>query len=395
MYLPSGSNAARACAAVLVVALATSSCSSGSPVASATPAAAPACSPVSDATDPRAAEMAAILASIKKRDNLSAVIFSAERNGKPILRTALGDSTKGVPATTAMHFRIGAVGWQYLTQVVLLMADRKQISLAAPVSTWYPAYPHVAGATVRMLASSRTGFGDYIRPEAFGNDVEAHPLRVWTANDLIARSLPPYQKPAFTPPGSNWAYSHTDFVMLGSIVEKLAKEPYATVLQNSILGPLGLRDTRLQFDANPALPALHTLEEGSFRDTTFFNPSFVSWAAMTSNVCDLATWTRAFGTGYGLSPASKAEVTAPANAGYAGNTADRYFGLGTIVSVPWNLQSAAYWGMYTSTAYDPATGISIEVTTSLNRGANPAKSPSNEVLGAISKLFTPGQPIRL
>ena len=336
--------------------------------------------------------MSSILSRIKERDSLRAVIFSAERNGEPILRTAIGTSTTGVPATTAMHFRVGFVGWQYLTEVLLMMADRKQIALTDPVSKWFPAYPHADLATVRMLAASSTGFGDYITPPAFGKEIYINTRRVWTADDLITRSLPPYQKPAFTDPGKNWAYSHTNFVMLGAILERAGGKPYTTLLQELILGPLGLHDTRLQFDANPQLPVLHTLDDATFKDTTYWNPSWVSWGAMTSNVCDVATWNRAFGTGSLLSLAYRSQTTAPVNVGLGPNTANTYFGLGTIVKVPWIVADAAYWGMYTSTAFDPTTGISLEVTVSLNPGAAP-KNPSREILSAMSKLLTPDHPI--
>jgi CubicO group peptidase (beta-lactamase class C family) len=291
-----------------------------------------------------------------------------------------------------MHFRIGAVGWQYLSDLLLLMVDRKQIALTDPVSKWFGHYPYADLATVRMLAASSTGFGDYITPPAFAKEIYVNTRRVWTANDLVTRSLPPYQKPAFTDPGKNWAYSHTDFVMLGSILKQVGGKPYASLLQTMILDPLALHDTRLQFDDNPQRPALHTLDDETYRDTTFWNPSWVSWAAMTSNVCDLATWNRAFGTGSLLSPASKAEITAPVNVGLGRNAANVYFGLGTLVLGPWIVQRASYWGMYTSTAYDPTTGISLEVTTSLNPGSAP-KQPSNDIISAMSRLLTPDHPI--
>ena len=364
-----------------------------SPSSAALAAAPPAsCFPASQGPDATTDAMSAVLSRIKKRDNLRAVIFGADRNGTPILRTALGMSTPGVPATTAMHFRVGFVGWQMLTDVLLLMTAQKQIALTDPVSKWFPDYPHADLATIRTLAASSTGFGDYIRPPAFGQEIYVNTRRVWTADDLIARSLPPYQKPAFANPGKNWAYSHTDFVMLGAILERAGGKPYASLLQKFILDPLALRDTRLQFDDNPQRPVLHTLDDGTFKDTTFWNPSFVSWAAMTSTVCDLGTWNRAFGTSSLLPAALKSQVTAPTNVGLGQNTANSYFGLGTIVRVPWIVANASYWGMYTSTAYDPTTGISLEVTTSLNSGSAP-KNPSAEILSAISKLLTPDHPV--
>jgi CubicO group peptidase (beta-lactamase class C family) len=311
----------------------------------------------------------------------------------PLVRTALGVSTNGVAASTDMHFRVGAVGWQYLATVLLRMAERNQVALTDPVSKWYPNYPHVEHATVRMLAASSAGFGDYITSQTFIDELQANPLRLWSADDLVARSVPPYQEPQFTDPGHDWKYSHTGFVMLGAILEKVSGKAYALLLQETILDPLQLRDTRLQFDADPQQPVLQTLEEERSRDTTYWNPSFVSWAALTSNICDLGKWNRAFGTGSLLSPATRAEITAPTNVGLGGNSLQAYFGLATIVYPPWIVTRAAYWGMYTTTAFDPTTGISLAATISLSPDSPPKIQPSNEIVTEISKLLTPDHPV--
>ena len=362
------------------------------------------CVPVSATPPETTAAIEASLAAIKDKYRLNAIIFSAEQDGKPLVRTALGISTPGVPATTQMHFRIGGVGWQYLSTVMLRMVEQNPgtIALNDSVAKWYAAYPNADRTTVRMLAASSAGFGDYITPPAFVADVTANPLRYWSADDLLARSVLPYQSPQFDQPGHYWQYSHSDFVMLGANLEKVSGKKYSVLLQDLVLDPLGLRDTRLQFDAVPQLPILHTLTEGDFQDSTYWNPSFVSWAALTSNICDLGTWTRAFGTGSLLSPAFKGEPTAPVNVGLptmpAGTippfvTADAYFGLGTIVYPPWIVQRAAYWGMYTTTAYDQSTGISLSATIALGPDSPPNIQPSNEIITAISLLLTPGHPV--
>lgn len=362
------------------------------------------CAPVSAAPAAMSAAIASSLAGIKEKYKLNAIIFSAEQHGQPLVRTALGESTSGVPATTQMHFRIGGVGWQYLATVMLRMVEQNpgQIALTDRVAKWYPAYPNADRTTVRMLAASSAGFGDYITPPSFVADLMADPLHYWSADDLVERSVLPYQPPQFDDPGQYWQYSHTDFVMLGAILEKVSGKEYSALLQDMVLDPLGLRDTRLQFDTAPQLPVLHTLAEGDFKDSTYWNPSFVSWAALTSNICDLGTWNRAFGTGSLLSPALRGETTAPVNVGLptkpAGTiplfvTPEAYFGLGTVVYPPWIVQRAAYWGMYTTTAYDPTTGISLAATISLSPDSPPDIQPSNEIVTAISILLTPGHPV--
>ena len=353
------------------------------------------CVPV-DATPPAtSAAIASTLEGIKSKYRLNAVIVGVEQDGTPLHRSALGASTPGVPAATDMHFRVGGVGWQMLSTVLLRMVEQSpsRIALTDSVSKWYPAYPNADRATVRMLAASSAGFGDYIVTKAFIAELEADPLRVWTTDALIADSLPPNQVPQFNDPGRDWAYSHTDFVMLGGVLEKVSGRHYDALLQEFVLDPLGLRDTRFQLDANPQLPVLHTLQEGDFRDSTFWNPSFVSWAAVTSNICDLGKWNRAFGTGSLLSPQTKGEITSPVNVGLGGLTATGYFGLGTLVYPPWVVQRAAYWGMYTTTAYDPTTGMSLVVTVSLSPDTPANEQPSNEIVTEISKLLTPDHPV--
>jgi len=341
------------------------------------------------------AAISSTLDSIKEKYKLNAIIFGAEQDGKPLVRTALGVSTTGVPATTDMHFRIGGVGWQVLSTVLLRMIEQDpvRIALTDRVSKWYPDYPNADRATVRMLAASSAGFGDYIATDAFIAEVTANPLRVWTADDLIARSVLPYQKPQFDDPGYNWKYSHTDFVVLGAVLEKASGKKYAALLQELILDPLALRDTRFQLDAAPQLPVLHTLQEGDFRDSTYWNPSFVSWSAVTSNICDLGKWNRSFGTGSLLSPAMRSEIVSPVNVGLGVNTPQAYFGLGTLVYPPWIVQRAAYWGMYTTTAFDPTTGTSLAATVSLSAALPPGAQPSDEIITAVSRLLTPDHPV--
>jgi D-alanyl-D-alanine carboxypeptidase len=358
-----------------------------------TPSSSSSCPPV--AATPAAAAISAILEGIKDKYELNAIIFGAEQNDMPLMRTALGVSSNGAPATTDLHFRIGAVGWQYLTTVMLRMAAQSpsQITLSDRVSKWYPAYPNADRTTVRMLAASSAGYGDYITAPTFLAELAANPLRLWTADDLIARSVPPYQHAQFNDPGNDWRYSHTGFVMLGAILEKASGRTYDSLVSEMVIDPLGLRDTRLQFDANPQLPVLETREEGDFRDSTYWNPSFVSWAAMTSNICDLGKFNRAFGAGSLLAPDMKGEVTAPVNVGLGGSTPQGYFGLGTLVYPPWIVQRAAYWGMYTTTAYDMTTGISLAVTIALGPDSPPDIQPSNEIISAVSIVLTPDHPV--
>src|SRR5215218_2864048 len=72
------------------------------------------CVAVSAAPPAMSAAITATLEGLKEKYQLDAVIAGVEQDGTPLVRTALGISGGGVPATTDMHFRIGGVGWQHL-----------------------------------------------------------------------------------------------------------------------------------------------------------------------------------------------------------------------------------------------------------------------------------------
>jgi hypothetical protein len=59
------------------------------------------------------------------------------------------------------------------------------------------------------------------------------------------------------------------------------------------------------------------------------------------------------------------------------------------------VQRAAYWGMHTSTAFDPSTGLSLVVTVGLSSGSPPKIYPADELITEISKLLMPDHPVPL
>ena len=111
-------------------------------------------------------------------------------------------------------------------------------------------------------------------------------------------------------PGTCWSYAHTNFVILGKVLEKAAGRPLEHLIRDGILDPLSLNGTRSE--TMPAIqePVLHsfTAERGKYEESTYWNPSWtlVRGAIMTSNVADILKSAAAIGTGALLSPESHA-----------------------------------------------------------------------------------------
>lgn len=359
-----------------------------------------ACAPTPGPVTGTAASLLSILTNAKNTYHLKALIFRATIGSEPILTTAIGNSTAGVPASTSMHFRVGMPAEQFEVTLLLQLVAQKRLSLSDLVSKWFPTYPYANLATVRMLAASSTGFGDYVYGPAnpslnilsFADLLYKDPYREFTTRQLIKRSQAPYQVPQFSDPGGDFGYSHTNFVMLGSILEKVTGQSYATLLQQLILNPLGLRNTAYASTAEIQAPVLHafTSERGSYEDSTLWSPSWTSFSGqINSNVCDLTTWEQAFGTGALLTPASLAMITATTNVGNGGNTPSLYFGLGTIVNHGWLIANGNFFGWHTATAYYPPEQIALAVTETEEPKTTNAAAVSADILRQMSSVLTP------
>ena len=119
-------------------------------------------------------------------------------------------------------------------------------------------------------------------------------------------------------PGTCWSYAHTNFVILGKVLEKATGRPLADLIREGILEPLSLADTRSEATAIIQEPVLHAFdaERGKYEESTYWDPSWTlaRGAIMTSNIADILKSASAIGNGALLSPESHALQLAPLTA---------------------------------------------------------------------------------
>src|SRR5215204_4596541 len=274
------------------------------------------------AQDPRAASIVALAREAMARYSLRSVIVRVTIDGQEVVTAALGESMTGVPATTDMHFRNGAVAISYVSTLLLTLVDDGVLRLDDPLSIWLPELPDADHVTLRMLANMTSGYQDYVPDEGFLKDVLADPFKQWTPAELIAISL---AQPRLFAPGTNWDYAHTNYVILGLALEKATGRSMVDLLQERVLGPLGLTNTANFFTPAIPEPALHAFSSerreflgippgtSFYEESTYWNPSWsiTHGAIQTTNIYDMAASAVAVGEGTLLSPASYQAMVGP------------------------------------------------------------------------------------
>lgn len=357
-----------------------------------------AASPEAQAPDAQApntdvTQLRAIVQAESARAGTQAVVFGMWVGDREILTTALGNTTPGVPATTAMHYRIGGITETFLSTLVYLLAEQGRLDLDAKISRWFPKLLSADQVTVRMLTANTAGYLDYVKDEDWVKRLLANPLADFTDDELIDYSV---RGGAMKyPPGSSQAYSHTEYVILGQIVQRATGQSMNAIYEQYILGPTGLKETQLPVDSSIPPPVLHSymLDRGTYEDSTNWSPAWArSYGGLTSTVHDLGKWGPIFGKGTLVSAASHKEITGPGSVGKGNNTANLYFAQGFVFTNGWYLQNPDINGYSGAFAYNPSNNVTLVAVATKND--KPSIDPAAiHIVREVVKYVTPATPL--
>ena len=396
--------------------------SSSSPSVSGPPAGAStadAAAPSSGSADPElAAAVEAVLTSAMDEYDLQAVIARVTVDGRDVFTGALGESLTGVPATTDMHFRNGAVAFTYIGELLAILAGRGELDLDAPIATWLPEVPHADTVTVRMLANMTSGYADYVYQDEVLTGTDADPFRQWTDDELIRVGV---AQPQQFEPGTNWGYSHTNYILLGRLLTAVTGKPLDALMQDEVFGPMGLRQTSGADTALLPSPALHSqsAERRAFlqipagtpfiEDSTYWNPSWTTaaGAVQSTDITDLATTAEKVGSGALVTPEMYEEQVGNRLVGVGQRTeacpvcntisAERGYGLGVLLLGDWIAQTKNFAGEGAGMAYLPEQRIAIAMVTTLTAAAyddeGRATDPSMPLLRELATAVAPDSPL--
>lgn len=364
---------------------------------------------------PNDARAQAVADAVKKvRDDLKlrAVLVSVTQNGRTVWTGGLGPSMTEVPAEPAMRFRSGSVGIAFMNVVLLQLVDEGIVGLDDPISRWLPTVPHGDRITLRMLGNATSGIQDYVKQTVFQTELATHPFKQWTPAELVAIADPQH---LLYPPGTNFSYSHANYVLLGAALERITHTRLDHLLEQRIYRPFGLRATSNSYTPDIPTPVLHAFISGRglYEESTFWNPSWTTapGAVITMDICDLARAGAAVGSGKTLSRHGYQTLLNPGTVGLGTpqpylpggdcpaticipQTAAAHFGLGSIVSNGWVFQNPSFTGYAAVMAYLPSQHLSIAVSTTYSPDTPQDDiNPGKDVAVAISRVLAPNDPL--
>lgn len=339
--------------------------------------------------DADAAQLDALVEQAMNDQSLRAVMVRVTVDGEPVYEVARGESMVGVPATLDMHFRYGAFGFTVMSTLLMVLVDEGEVSLDDPLSKWYPDLPRADDITLRNLADMTSGYSDYVYQPEVLDRTTFEPFRQWAPEELIDIGVAAMD----FEPGTNWGYSHTNFVILGQVLEQVTGMELSDALRERVLEPIGATSTTNPVTPAIADPVLHSFSSERrgllqipadfpfYEDATFWNPSWTTHegAVGVSTIADITTIMEAVGTGELLSAESFAAQTAPNLIGFGQtdpncgacreNDVGFNYALGAINVGPWFTQSKNFAGSDAAAGYLAERELSVAVVANYGEAA--------------------------
>lgn len=182
-----------------------------------------------------------------KKNNYNGTILIAKKS-VPVYKKSFGlaNLSLNVPNRPDTRYKIASITKAFTAVLTLQLAEQGKIDLEKTIGTYLPDYKGAGKdkVTVRQLLNMTTGIRNM---DENGSSMEA----------VLKNGLPQYQLPHSSQdmldkfssgdlvkdPGKEFDYNNADFIILGSIIEKLHGKSFEKVLKEKILNPYGLTNS--------------------------------------------------------------------------------------------------------------------------------------------------------
>jgi CubicO group peptidase (beta-lactamase class C family) len=241
--------------------------------------------------DPLTTKLGALFQNYNRPGSPGASVMIIQR-GKVVCARSYGlaNLEESIPCDTNTNFRLASVTKQFTAMAVMLLAERKKLSLDERLTDFFPEFPaYGKQITLRHLLTHTSGLLDY-------EDVIPKGTEIPVLDREVLRLLMQQDKTYF-PPGTKYRYSNSGYALLALIVETRSGNTFARFLQANIFRPLGMADTLAYERGLSVVPRRaygYSADGNGFKRTDqSLTSSVLGDGGIYSSVADLYQWDQA------------------------------------------------------------------------------------------------------
>jgi CubicO group peptidase (beta-lactamase class C family) len=198
------------------------------------------------------------------------------------------------------NFRLASCSKQFTSMAIMLLVHDGKLRYDQKLTDIFPDLPAYAKTiSIRNLLNHTGGLQDYEtlmeRPDNKGKWTDDHQIQ-----DAEVLTLLEQTDHGMFPPGTQWYYSNSGYVVLGLIVAKVSGQPFPEFLRQRIFAPLNMEHTQAYVKGQNEITNRaygHTKEGNTWKQTDQSSTSAtLGDGGIYSSLEDLAKWDEALRT---------------------------------------------------------------------------------------------------
>ncbi|WP_452225627.1 serine hydrolase domain-containing protein [Lacinutrix chionoecetis] len=247
--------------------------------------------------------------SVLKNKNIPGLSYSIiYKNGKTESYTrGFSDVENKIKLNNNHTFFSGSIGKTYAVAVLMPLIESGKIDLNKtfisyfPEIDWLSQLPNIDAITIKMLLQHTSGLPRYVlRPEIW-KALHNNPDKVWNYKERLSVifNTEPLHKA-----GKAYAYSDTNYILIGMLIEKITAKDYYVLVQNQLIVPYNLKQTYPSVQREipnlavgySKMPPVFQVSNKTVTDGKYcFNPQ-LEWTGggMASTTSNLAKWAKIY-----------------------------------------------------------------------------------------------------
>jgi len=240
------------------------------------------------------------------------------RHGKIIYENAIGwaDYLHRKELNINSQFELASITKTITGTAILMLMEQGKLSLNDDVKKFFPDFPY-DGVTIRLLLTHRSGMMNYVY---FTDDLyraEHRDERKGISNAQEMALIAQYKPHPFNKPDKRFLYNNSNFMVLGSIIEKVTGQSYADFVKAHIFQPAGMAHTAVYskavYDKIPVDVVGHDRGQWRYSVVQNFLDGPVGDKGVYSTVGDLYLFDRALRAGRLLKQTTMDSAYVPRN----------------------------------------------------------------------------------
>jgi len=240
------------------------------------------------------------------------------KHGKIIYQKAIGwaDYLHRDSLKIGSKFELASVTKTFTSTAILMLMEQGKLKLDDDVKKFFPDFPY-DGVTIRLLLTHRSGMMNYVY---FTDDLYRSQhlnQRKGITNAEEMALIAQYKPRPFNKPNARFLYNNSNFMVLGSIIEKVTGQSYADFMQTHIFKPSKMLNTAVYskavYDKIPVDVVGHDRGQWRYSVVQNFLDGPVGDKGIYSTVGDLWLYDRALRAGRLLKQATMDSAYVPRN----------------------------------------------------------------------------------